>query len=57
MRSTGRRSRRQRPNDRAVRARPPSWIYADRQREPYLVEDAGKLISGIRRRGGDVELT
>jgi hypothetical protein len=37
--------------------RPPFRIYAGRDREPYLVQDAATLIAGIRRRGGDAELT
>jgi hypothetical protein len=37
--------------------RPPFRIYAGRDREPYLVQDAETLIAGIRRRGGDAELT
>lgn len=37
--------------------RPPFRIYAGRDREPYLVQDAETLITGIRRHGGDAELT
>jgi hypothetical protein len=37
--------------------RPPFRIYAGPDREPYIVQDADTLIGGIRKRGGDAELS